>query len=85
MSFLTPACSFTEASQIPTADRVRMGIASEEMWSSQRARQPASILAIGTAVPEDCFYQEDFPDYYFRVAGSEHMTELKKKFVRICG
>ncbi|KAL6321614.1 hypothetical protein AAG906_025446 [Vitis piasezkii] len=34
--------------------------------------------------PDNCLYQSDFADYYFRVTKSEHMTELKKKFNRIC-
>ncbi|GAB4858564.1 hypothetical protein Ancab_010038 [Ancistrocladus abbreviatus] len=49
-----------------------------------RADGPATILAIGTAVPPNCNYQADFPDYYFRVTNSEHMTDLKEKFKRIC-
>nr|QKK82622.1 chalcone synthase [Zanthoxylum armatum] len=44
----------------------------------------ATILAIGTANPPNCIYQADYPDYYFRVTNSEHMTELKEKFKRIC-
>ncbi|RVW27748.1 Stilbene synthase 4 [Vitis vinifera] len=44
----------------------------------------ATVLAIGTATPDNCLYQSDFADYYFRVTKSEHMTELKKKFNRIC-
>ncbi|GAB4826086.1 Chitin synthase, class 2 [Ancistrocladus abbreviatus] len=44
----------------------------------------ATVLAIGTAVPPNCIPQADFPDYYFRVTNSEHMTELKEIFKRIC-
>ncbi|KAJ6961489.1 hypothetical protein NC652_000422 [Populus alba x Populus x berolinensis] len=44
----------------------------------------ASILASGTANPPDCFDQDDYPDFYFRVTKSEHMTQLKDKFKRIC-
>ncbi|PKI35832.1 hypothetical protein CRG98_043777 [Punica granatum] len=55
-----------------------------EMRANQRAKGHASILAIGTATPESCFHQADFPDYYFRVTKSEHMTDLKQKFTRIC-
>ncbi|PKI35469.1 hypothetical protein CRG98_044155, partial [Punica granatum] len=54
------------------------------MRANQRAKGHASILAIGTATPESCFHQADFPDYYFRVTKSEHMTVLKQKFTRIC-
>lgn len=56
----------------------------EEIRNAQRAKGPATILAIGTATPDNCLYQSDFADYYFRVTKSEHMTELKKKFNRIC-
>ena len=44
----------------------------------------ASILAIGTANPDNFFNQADYPDYYFRVTNSEDKTELKEKFKRIC-
>ncbi|KAH9691067.1 Chalcone synthase [Citrus sinensis] len=44
----------------------------------------ATILAIGTANPPNCLYQADYPDYYFRVTNSDHMTLLKQKFKRIC-
>ena len=56
----------------------------EEIRNAQRAKGPATILAIGTATPDHCVYQSDYADYYFRVTKSEHMTELKKKFNRIC-
>ncbi|MBA0659509.1 hypothetical protein Goklo_011641 [Gossypium klotzschianum] len=44
----------------------------------------ATILAIGRTNPPNCFYQADYPDFYFRVTKSEHMTQLKDKFRRIC-
>ncbi|KAG2665867.1 hypothetical protein I3760_15G028800 [Carya illinoinensis] len=56
----------------------------EEMRKAPRARGLATILAIGTANPKNCIHQKDYPDFYFRVTGSEHMTELKDKFKRIC-
>lgn len=56
----------------------------EGIRESQRARGPATILAIGTATPVNCIYQSDFTDYYFRVTKSEHMTQLKAKLKRIC-
>ena len=56
----------------------------EEFRNAQRAKGPATILAIGTATPDHCVYQSDYADYYFRFTKSEHMTELKKKFNRIC-
>jgi chalcone synthase len=56
----------------------------EEIRQSQRAQGPATILAIGTATPANCVNQADYPDYYFRITKSEHMTELKEKFKRMC-
>lgn len=56
----------------------------EEIVKGRRSSGPATILAIGTANPSNCIAQVDFPDYYFRVTNSEHMTELKDKFKRIC-
>ncbi|KAH7849092.1 hypothetical protein Vadar_012863 [Vaccinium darrowii] len=44
----------------------------------------AQILAIGTANPPNCFYQADYPDYYFRVTKSDHLFDLKAKFKRMC-
>ncbi|XP_034921587.1 chalcone synthase [Populus alba] len=51
---------------------------------AQAAQRTATILAIGTANPANFIYQDDYPDYYFRVTGSEHMTDLKGKFKRLC-
>jgi hypothetical protein len=56
----------------------------DEIRKAQRARGPAMVLAIGTAVPVNCFYQADYPDYFFRVTKTENLTELKAKFKRIC-
>jgi chalcone synthase len=42
------------------------------------------VLAIGTATPANCVYQADYPDYYFRVTKSDHLTDLKEKFKRMC-
>ncbi|XP_078155854.1 chalcone synthase 4-like [Carex rostrata] len=56
----------------------------EEIRQAQRALGPATILAIGTATPANCINQADYPDYYFRITKSEHMTELKEKFKRMC-
>nr|AMQ09636.1 2-pyrone synthase [Gerbera hybrid cultivar] len=56
----------------------------EAIRESQRGQGLATILAIGTAVPPYCFYQADYPDYYFRVTKSEHMVDLKEKFKRVC-
>ncbi|KAJ3681686.1 hypothetical protein LUZ60_014259 [Juncus effusus] len=56
----------------------------QEIREAQRAQGPATILAIGTATPANCVQQADYPDYYFRITKSEHMTELKEKFKRMC-
>lgn len=56
----------------------------EEIRKAQRAHGPATVLAIGTATPSNCITQADYPDYYFRITKSDHMTELKEKFKRMC-
>lgn len=56
----------------------------EEIRSAQRAHGPATILALGTATPSNCVSQADYPDYYFRITNSQHMTDLKEKFKRMC-
>ncbi|KAI9194558.1 hypothetical protein LWI28_007099 [Acer negundo] len=56
----------------------------EEVRKAQRAQGPATILAIGTATPPNCVDQSEYPDYYFRITNSEHKTELKEKFKRMC-
>ena len=61
-----------------------MAASLEEIRKAQRADGPATILAIGTATPPNCVDQADYPDYYFRVTKSEHMTGLKEKFRRMC-
>uniref|UniRef100_A0A6N2KB92 Chalcone/stilbene synthase N-terminal domain-containing protein n=1 Tax=Salix viminalis TaxID=40686 RepID=A0A6N2KB92_SALVM len=54
----------------------------DEIRKAQRAQGPAMVLGIGTAVPVNCFYQADYPDYFFRVTKTENLTELKAKFKR---
>nr|AOA48564.1 chalcone synthase 2 [Morus notabilis] len=56
----------------------------EEVCRAQRAEGPATIMAIGTANPPNCFDQRTYPDFYFRITNSEHKTELKEKFKRMC-
>nr|XP_011458833.1 PREDICTED: 4-hydroxycoumarin synthase 1-like [Fragaria vesca subsp. vesca] len=51
---------------------------------AKEAKVPASILAIGTANPVSCYYQDDYPDFLFKVTKSEHETGLKDKFKHIC-
>ena len=50
----------------------------------ERAQGPASVLAIGTANPPNEFLQSNYPDFYFNITNSNHMTNLKVKFQRIC-
>lgn len=61
-----------------------MGIDLEAFMKLQRADGLASILAIGTANPSNAVDQSTYPDYYFRITGDEHNTQLKDKFKRIC-
>nr|AGZ15299.1 chalcone synthase [Pyrus x bretschneideri]AGZ15300.1 chalcone synthase [Pyrus x bretschneideri] len=56
----------------------------EEVRKAQRAEGPATVLAIGTSTPPNCVDQATYPDYYFRITNSEHKTELKEKFQRMC-
>ncbi|CAD6251152.1 unnamed protein product [Miscanthus lutarioriparius] len=51
---------------------------------TQQAEGPAAVLAIGTANPPHSVPQDEFPDYFFRVSKSEHLTDLKVKLKRIC-
>ncbi|KAF3943177.1 hypothetical protein CMV_030233, partial [Castanea mollissima] len=55
----------------------------QKIRNAQGACGPATILAIGTANPPNCAYQDDFPDYYFSITKGQHKTELKEKFKRI--
>ncbi|KAM0826870.1 hypothetical protein ACQ4PT_068567 [Festuca glaucescens] len=55
-----------------------------EIRRLQRAEGPAAVLAIGTATPPNCVSQEEYPDYYFRLTKSEHLTDLKQEFKRMC-
>lgn len=55
-----------------------------EIHNVERAKGQANVLAIGTANPPNVMYQADYPDFYFRLTNSEHMTDLKAKFKRIC-
>uniref|UniRef100_A0A151UDI1 Chalcone synthase 1 n=1 Tax=Cajanus cajan TaxID=3821 RepID=A0A151UDI1_CAJCA len=56
----------------------------EDIRKAQRAEGPATVMAIGTATPPNCVDQSTYPDYYFRITNSEHKTELKEKFKRMC-
>lgn len=55
-----------------------------EIRRQQRADGHAAVLAIGTANPPNCVSQDEYPDYYFRVTKSQHLTDLKHKFKTMC-
>ncbi|KAL8231111.1 hypothetical protein R6Q57_000889 [Mikania cordata] len=46
----------------------------EKMKRYGETQGSGTILAIGTANPPHCYYQSNYPDYYFRVTKSEHMA-----------
>ncbi|MCO5576229.1 hypothetical protein L7F22_030038 [Adiantum nelumboides] len=50
----------------------------------ERAEGPATVLAIGTANPPNVFQQSSYPDFYFDITNSNHMSDLKLKFQRMC-
>ncbi|XP_060173815.1 chalcone synthase G-like [Lycium barbarum] len=56
----------------------------DEIHRAQRAEGPATVLAIGTANPSNCYDQNTYPELYFRITNSEHKTELMQKFKRLC-
>ncbi|KAF6998322.1 hypothetical protein CFC21_014446 [Triticum aestivum] len=56
-----------------------------EIRCAQRKEGSAAVLAIGTANPANQVSQEEYPDYYFRVTKSEHLTDRKDTFKIICG
>ncbi|KAJ4818707.1 Chalcone synthase [Rhynchospora pubera] len=56
----------------------------EQFVQSQRSKGLANVLAIGTALPPVCVPHDTYPDMYFRLTNSEHLTELKDKMTRIC-
>ncbi|OAE29219.1 hypothetical protein AXG93_969s1010 [Marchantia polymorpha subsp. ruderalis] len=48
------------------------------------AKNTASILAIGKALPPNRICQSTYTDFYFRVTHCSHKTELKNRMQRIC-
>ncbi|CAI0375561.1 unnamed protein product [Linum tenue] len=44
----------------------------DEIRKLQRAEGPATVLAIGTATPPNCYHQSSFPDFYFRATKAVH-------------
>jgi chalcone synthase len=67
-----------------SAERVAHGSNKPVPRKMERADGPATVLAIGTANPPNEFLQSDYPDFYFNITNSNHMTELKTKFQRMC-
>ncbi|XP_058753963.1 chalcone synthase 1A-like [Vicia villosa] len=55
-----------------------------DIRQAHRAEGTATVLAIGTATPQNCVDQTTYPDFYFRITNNEHNIELKEKFKRIC-
>ncbi|KAL2630827.1 hypothetical protein R1flu_015513 [Riccia fluitans] len=53
-------------------------------YKHQRANGPATVLAIGKAVPPTAYPQSEYPDFFFDVTNTNHKTDLKTKFSRIC-
>ncbi|RLM69760.1 hypothetical protein C2845_PM17G10230 [Panicum miliaceum] len=56
----------------------------QESRQGQRPNSTAAVLAIGTANPANCLHQDEYPDRYFRVTKSDHLTTLKNQMKRIC-
>ena len=50
----------------------------------QRSEGFATVLAVGTAVPPQKMSVDYITDLHFKLTNTEHLTELKKKFVKIC-
>ncbi|KAI3948992.1 hypothetical protein MKW98_021598 [Papaver atlanticum] len=73
--------SFTTAIPTPVNQDQQTRTATRRSPSTQGF---ATVLAIGTATPPDVFYQDDYPDFFFKLTNSDHKTELKDKFKRIC-
>ncbi|KAL3675981.1 hypothetical protein R1sor_025929 [Riccia sorocarpa] len=53
-------------------------------YKHQRAVGPATVLAIGKAVPPTAYPQSEYPDFFFNITNTSHKTDLKTKFARIC-
>ncbi|KAJ0035422.1 hypothetical protein Pint_25373 [Pistacia integerrima] len=56
----------------------------DEVRKAQRAEGTATIMAIGTTNPPNVYDQSSYPDTYFRMTNTEHMTEVKYKMQRMC-
>ncbi|KAL2653836.1 hypothetical protein R1flu_021964 [Riccia fluitans] len=49
-----------------------------------QATGPATVLAMGKAVPPNIMEQATYPDYFFNITNSNDKPALKAKFQRIC-
>lgn len=59
-------------------------VAVEEVRRAQRAQGTATIMAIATANPPTTYDQTTYPDAYFRMTNSDHLTQVKNKMQRMC-
>ncbi|XP_025887123.1 LOW QUALITY PROTEIN: chalcone synthase J [Solanum lycopersicum] len=55
----------------------------DEIRRAKRAMGPATVLAIGTANPSNCYDQSTDSDYFFRVTNNEHKIKLVNKLKRM--
>ncbi|RVW18229.1 Chalcone synthase [Vitis vinifera] len=51
---------------------------------AQRPRGPATILAIGTALPDNCFPQAEFPDFFFWATRASTCSIERKVQAHLC-
>eukprot|EP00249_Psilotum_nudum_P020759 c27834_g2_i1 orf=174-1385(+) len=65
----------------PTGDQAVQAMIERKM---EKPKGRAAVLAIGTANPSNVVEQNAYPDFYFNVTNSNHKTNLKKKFQRMC-
>ncbi|KAJ0025617.1 hypothetical protein Pint_07495 [Pistacia integerrima] len=54
----------------------------EEVCRAQRAEGTATVMAIGTVNPPTIYEQSAYPNAYFRMTNSEHLTLVKNKMQR---
>ena len=52
--------------------------------STQQPQGLATVLAIGTATPANIMTQDEAPDLIFKGTNTQHLTDLKMKFTKIC-
>ncbi|KAJ0087452.1 hypothetical protein Patl1_07611 [Pistacia atlantica] len=55
----------------------------EEVCRAQRAEGTATVMVIGTANPPTIYEQSAYPNAYFRMTNSEHLTLVKNKMQRM--